>query len=222
MGSLTPYFGGIAIFTCEDASVVAPNLMGLGLLLSSSKSGGSEIPNTGIGSGPIEVIADRDVEIDLNRLVGGGGVAHLQVRDLAALHRRAAEHHFEDVLPLVVGNLAQAETHTELGVTASRGIEVDGELASVVQGAIDAASVEAFKGKVRRGAHQSGSATGREGESFLVAQRRRQHAEGGDAVGAVEPDLLTVNRDAGDDVIELRRRRDVRIEFVLRSDQDRG
>ena len=108
-------------------------------------------------------------------------------------------------LPFAVGDLAEPKTHTQFSVTASRGVEVGGELAGVVQGPFDAAAIVALKRKIGWSAHQFGRAARRNGQRLFVAQRKREHAEGADALGAVEPDLLAVNRNAGNDVIELRR-----------------
>ena len=77
--------------------------------------------------------------------------------------------------------------------------------------------------EVRR--HRGGRLGGRNHQRLLLAQRIGQQAKGRDLAGRVHPDLFLVvpvtQREHGDDVVELRGRRNVGIELAAGIDEHR-
>ena len=173
----------------------------------------------GLFLGPVEEVGAGDVVGHGERLAGRGGVADLQIRDVAA---HACVDVFDNALPLRFGNAAEDGAQHEFFVTAEGVVDVGFEFADVVYFAVDFGNFGVGHGgvggrllQVRRAAVVG------DDERQLVAQCVGQQAEWGDFAGSVHPDFVFAHGQHGDDVIELRRRRDVGIELAAGVDEHR-
>ena len=152
----------------------------------------------------------RDRELQPERRARIRRVGDLPLPQLAA-KSRGFMHALEYGLPLRRRRAPENDAHHQLEIAAHGHPHGTVQLARVVHAAVDLHALTGDRRRIGRCVDETG--TGRlDDEGGLAADVRRQQTERRDLGGGIEPDLLARQRDARDDMVELRRRREVGID----------
>ena len=133
------------------------------------------------------------------------------MRDFAA---HSGVHVFHHALPLSLGHAPEDGTKHQFFIAAEGVMHMRFELPDLIYPSVDLGNFAVGHRRIGRRVFQVRRALGRNHQRQLVAQAVSQQAEGCHLAGRIQPDFLLSHGQHSNDVVELRRRRDVGIEFA--------
>ena len=171
--------------------------------------------------GPVEEVGPRDIELDVKGTTVVGRIVHLEFGDFAA-QAFELRHHLGQIFPARVRHLAKADAQRQLAIAAEGEAHMGGELAEIADLALGLDDLRIRYGRVGGRFHELGHSAGRDDQRFLPAQVVGEQAEGRDLRGGIQPDHFLADRHHADDVVELRGRGQVGINFAAGIDERGG